>query len=57
MHLVEDLGREEPPVKLSTAHAQRILQILPRPSPEPINRNGKSCNPNYAHGTILSDRD
>ena len=49
MHLVENFGQKEPPVKLSPSHSQRILQVLKRASPEPIKRNRKSRNPNSVH--------
>jgi hypothetical protein len=39
MHLLENVCMKKPVVKLGAAHAQRILQILPRPSAKPVNRN------------------
>ena len=39
VHLVEYLGVKKPVVELGPADPERILQILPRPSAKPIDRN------------------
>src|SRR5580693_2405933 len=39
VHLLKYLGVKKPVVELGPANAQGILQVLPWPSPKPIDRN------------------
>ena len=40
-------------MQFEPAYAQRILQILPRPGPKPINGNRKCSNFYFAHIAIV----
>jgi hypothetical protein len=52
MHLLERFGRKKPVVQFNPSHAQRILQVLPHPRAETINRNRKCRNLNFAHENL-----
>jgi hypothetical protein len=49
VHLLKYLGVKKPVVELSPADSERILQVLPGPSPKPIDRNRKRTDFNVAH--------
>jgi hypothetical protein len=44
VHLLEYFGLQEPSVQFEAAHAQRILQVLAKSGPEPIDGNGEGCD-------------
>src|SRR5215469_4847447 len=51
LHLLKYVSLKEPREDLRSTHSQRILQVLSRPGPEPIHRNGKCCHSNFTHDT------
>src|SRR5436305_9633178 len=54
LHLLPDVGLKEPGKHFRPAYPERILQVLPSPSPETVDRNRKRSHPNFAHnGSML----
>src|SRR6476619_6239507 len=49
VHFLEDRGSLKPRMQLEATNAERIVQVLQRPSAEPIQRDRKRTNFHFAH--------
>src|SRR5215467_13855704 len=49
IHFLKDISLKKPGENLRPTNSKRIVEILPRPSPESINRNRKGSNANGTH--------
>src|SRR5258705_204515 len=53
VHTLPGASREEPVKHLKPANAERILEILIRPGPVPINGDGETVNAKFRHKKSL----